>query len=94
MIDPGAGARIGIRVVDGDGQFYRLSTGETWIPRGTNLMRFDRGGAEAPFAISDPDPAWTEEQLDAIAARATTWSASSSRCACPTGTASPLRASA
>lgn len=64
-----SGARIGIRVVDGDGEFYEVATGETWVPRGTNLMRFDRGGPEAPFGTPDYDPRWIEAQLDDLAAK-------------------------
>ncbi len=62
-------AWIGIRVVDGDGEFYQVASGETWVPCGTNLMRFDRGGPEAPFSMADYDPAWIETQLDDLAAK-------------------------
>lgn len=67
--DADAGARIGIRVVDGDGEFYVMATGETWVPRGTNLMRFDRGGPEAPFGGPDYDLGWIEAELDDLAAK-------------------------
>jgi hypothetical protein len=66
-IDPEAGARIGVRVVDGDGEFYRVATGETWVPRGTNLIRFERGGAEGMISPSAVDWDWTEARFEEIA---------------------------
>jgi len=33
--------RIGVRVVDGDGEFYDRLTGERFVPRGGNLIRLD-----------------------------------------------------
>src|SRR5918995_1800640 len=34
--------RIGVRTVDGEGEFYDQTTGETWVPRGFNHWRWFR----------------------------------------------------
>jgi len=66
VVDPDAGARIGVRLVDGDGEFYEVATGATWVPRGSNLMRFDRGGAESVISPQSWDPAWLESRMQAL----------------------------
>ena len=59
-------ARIGIRVIDGDAEFYEVATGETWVPRGSNLLRFDRGSAESVISPADWDPSWLEARMQAL----------------------------
>ena len=51
--------RIGVRVVDGVGEFYDRQTGETFIPRGNNFARLDwqakrTGGQTYTFSTFNP----------------------------------------
>lgn len=64
--------RIGVRVVNGVGEFYDRSTGDTFIPRGNNYVRlanavFCSGGYvgqyHAVFDVGKYDPALTQQEL-------------------------------
>lgn len=56
--------RIGVRVVDGSGEFYDRTTGERFVPRGANLIRL-AGGRHSTLNIGHYDT----DRLDAAFAR-------------------------
>lgn len=58
--DTPAEHRIGIRVVDGVGEFYDRITNEKFVPRGNNYIRLDSqptgdGGSQIYHSVFDPD---------------------------------------
>lgn len=57
-------SRIGIRQVDGDGEFFVKETGERFFARGTNLM-FLRGAhaLDTPISPEIWDPDWIRKRL-------------------------------
>ena len=59
--------RIGVRVVDGEGEFFDRATGETFVPRGANLIRL-AGGRHSTLNVGQYDPERIEEAFTAITA--------------------------
>ncbi len=57
--------RIGVREVDGSGQFFDRATGETFTPRGNNLIRLD--DYHNTFDPRSYDPADLDAQLASMA---------------------------
>ncbi len=67
--------RIGVRVVNGDGEFFDRSTGKRFIPRGTNYIRLERTAPpcvdtgvlyHSTFNVGVYDAARTERALAAM----------------------------
>lgn len=54
--DSTAEHRIGVRVVEGNGEFYDRQTGERFVPRGANLIRLS-GGSHSTLDPGAFDPA-------------------------------------
>jgi hypothetical protein len=71
--EPAAERWIGVRVVDGVGEFYDTRTGDRFVPRGMNYNRFlpasSLGGlADNLFTTRHYDPATVETDMDEMAA--------------------------
>lgn len=59
--------RIGVRLVDGAGEFFDRATGEPFVPRGTNLIRL-AGGHHSTLSIGHYDPVAYDAALGRMAA--------------------------
>ena len=59
--------RIGVRVVDGTGEFFDQRTGERFVPRGANLIRL-AGGHHSTLSVGHYDPAAEDANLARMAA--------------------------
>jgi F5/8 type C domain/Cellulase (glycosyl hydrolase family 5) len=62
------GHRIGVRVVDGAGEFFDQQTGQKFVPRGFDWVRLS-GGGHASFDEGVYDPAGTDAEFTRIAAQ-------------------------
>ncbi len=66
---PGSSHRIGVRVVEGRGEFFDTVTGETYVPRGHNYVRANPSGTgHALFKTGEYDAAEVATAMTAMAA--------------------------
>jgi hypothetical protein len=59
--------RIGVRMAGDEGEFFDRGTGETFVPRGVNLIRL-AGGRHSTLDVGQYDPDRIEEAFTAITA--------------------------
>ncbi|MET0696664.1 MAG: hypothetical protein ABWZ58_04480 [Acidimicrobiia bacterium] len=52
VVLPAVEHRIGVRLVDGAGQFYDRLSGARFVPRGVNLIRLSGGGTARSMSVN------------------------------------------
>lgn len=66
VVLPAVEHRIGVRLVDGAGQFYDRLTGDRFVPRGVNLIRLS-GGGHSTLDVGQYDPGRIEATFSDLA---------------------------